>query len=182
MQNYNQTVWSSEDCKCCLLALQCEALCVWSIPGRLCGPDWQTVQRWVTAYHKGETSRCVGCMGSLSLCGCSHVHACVRNHIFLSLHSGHNFQDVPPRLFITSRRSGGEEEYQWGQSDIHKSLSGRHSFGARREESGRLSLWTRAFIQRLHRAIFQRALLTSPLCLRHVEETLHQRELISHHL
>lgn len=54
---------SSEGCKCCLLALQCEALCVWSIPGRLCGPDWQTGQRWVTAYHKGKTSLCVGCNG-----------------------------------------------------------------------------------------------------------------------
>lgn len=65
---------SSEGCKCCLLALQCEGLCVWSIPGRLCGPDWQTGQRWVTAYHKGKTSLCVGCTASSSLYGCIHVH------------------------------------------------------------------------------------------------------------
>lgn len=71
---------SSEDCKCCLLSLQCEALCVWGIPGRLCGPDWQALQWWVTAYHKGKTSLCVGCMGSSSLCGCSHEHACVETN------------------------------------------------------------------------------------------------------
>lgn len=53
------------------------------------------------------------------------------------------------------------------------SRRGRHSFGAERDESGGLRMWTRAFIQRLHRAIFQRALLTPSLSLLHV-----QRELI----
>lgn len=163
---------SSEGCKCCLLALLCEALCVWGIPGRLCGPDWQTGQWWVTAYHKGKTSLCVGCMGSSSLCGCSHVHT----HVWGPTENKFSFFTFRTRL---SRRSTSPlhhlsmlKRYQWGQSDIHESLSGRHSFGARRNESSGLSSWTRAFIQRLHRAIFQRALLTPPLRLLHVERDL----------
>lgn len=90
----------------------------------------------------------------------------------LSLRSGRKFQDVPSRIPITSGGSTREAEYQWGQSDIRGSLRGRHSFGAERDESGGLRMWTRAFIQRRHGAIFQRALLTPSLSLLHIERDL----------
>lgn len=56
----------------------------------------------------------------------SCAHTCAGSdwkQVFFSLRSGRDFQDVPPRILITSRRSSREAEYQWGQSDIHGAVA-----------------------------------------------------------
>lgn len=179
MQDYNK-IWTSE-----IIFWRLQMLLVgFTVWGIVCLKHswkamWTRLADWAAMSNslpQRKDEPLCGLQRLAPLCGCSHVHMHVwgpaeNKFTFFTFRTPLSRRSTSPLHHLSAFRRGRESISEVRVTYV-KSLSGRHSFGARWNESGELSLWTRAFIQRLHRAIFQHALLTPPLRLLHVGQDL----------